>query len=90
MAIVSPEPAMAPRSRSGWVELMKVREVVASLAITTMWVAVAVCSVWGPDFVASSGGPSGSTTTIPSGIFVALFAFLASWVVAKYAFRHEQ
>jgi hypothetical protein len=48
-----------------------------------MWIAVAVSAVWGPDFVGSSN--DGSHTTIPSGIFVALFASIGTWAVAKYA-----
>jgi hypothetical protein len=65
------------------------REVWASLAITAMWVAVAVSAVWGPDFVSTSGAGT-SSTTIPSGIAVALFAAIGSWVVAKYAFGRAQ
>jgi hypothetical protein len=57
----------------------------ASLAITAMWVVVAICAVWGPDFVSTSGAGS-TTTTIPSGIAVAVFATIATWLVAKYGF----
>jgi hypothetical protein len=57
----------------------------ASLAITSMWIAVAATAVWGPDFVSTTGSGS-SSTTIPSGIFVAIFAWLGTWVVAKWAF----
>jgi hypothetical protein len=50
-----------------------------------MWVVVAICAVWGPDFVSTSG--SGTTsTTVPSGIAVAVFATIGTWVVAKYGF----
>jgi len=49
-----------------------------------MWIAVAVTAVWAPDFVASSN--DGSHTTIPSGVCVALFATIATWALAKYAF----
>jgi hypothetical protein len=57
----------------------------ASLAITAMWVVVAISAVWGPDFVSTSGSGTNSTT-IPSGIAVAVFATIGTWVVAKYAF----
>ena len=60
-------------------------EMWASLAIAAMWVAVAVCAVWGPAFVSTSGAGTNSTT-IPSGIAVALFASIGSWAVAKHAF----
>ena len=73
----------APEVRT-WSALV-VRETWASLAITAMWVVVAICAVWGPDFVSTSG--SGTTsTTIPSGIAVAVFATIGTWVVAKYGF----
>jgi hypothetical protein len=75
----------------GWAVLLRVREVWASLAITAMWIAVAVTAVWGPDFVGASN--DGSHTTIPSGIFVALFASIGTWAVSKYALgraRKEQ
>ena len=49
-----------------------------------MWLAVAVSAVWGPDFVGASN--DGNSSTIPSGIFVALFASIGTWAVAKYAF----
>jgi len=68
----------------GWVSLLRLREVWASLAISVMWIAVAVTAVWAPDFVASSN--DGSHTTIPSGVCVALFATIATWALAKYAF----
>jgi hypothetical protein len=75
----------------GWAVLLRVREVWALLAVTAMWIAVAVTAVWGPDFVGASN--DGNSSTIPSGIFVALFASIGTWAVAKYAFgrtRKEQ
>jgi len=65
------------------------RETWASLAITAMWLAVALDAVWGPDFVATSGSGA-STTTIPSAIFVALFAYLGTRVVARYGFERRR
>jgi hypothetical protein len=56
----------------------------ASLAISVMWIAVLFAVIYGPDFVSHEA--SGASTTIPSGIGVALFATIASWAVAKYAF----
>jgi hypothetical protein len=61
----------------------------ASLAITAMWVVVAVSAVWGPDFVSTSGSGA-STTTIPSGIAVAVFASIGTWAVAKHGFGHRE
>jgi hypothetical protein len=55
----------------------------ASLAISAMWIAVAVSAVWGTDSVSVNGGGTNSTT-IPSGIVVALFATIGTWAVAKH------
>jgi hypothetical protein len=67
-----------------WTTLL-VREMWASLAITAMWIAVIVSAIWGPNIVGNDAG--GSSTTIPSGVAVALFASLGTWAVAKYGFR---
>jgi uncharacterized membrane protein len=56
-------------------------EIWASLAIAVMWIAVMVDALWGPDFVSTS---STSSTTIPSAIILALFAWLGTKAVAKY------
>jgi hypothetical protein len=84
MSTVSHRPAGSIEQR-GWASLLLLREMWGSLAIVVMWVAVSVSAVWGPDFVSTNGAGTQSTT-IPSGIVVALFAFLGSWAVAKYAF----
>jgi hypothetical protein len=57
----------------------------ASLAIAAMWVAVFVTAVWGPD--AQFHGVDGSSSTIPTAVFVTFFAFLGTWIVARYGFR---
>jgi hypothetical protein len=84
MSTVSQRPAESIDGR-GWTSLLRVREMWGSLAITVMWVAVAVSAVWAPAFVSTDGAGTQSTT-VPSGMVVALFAFLGSWAVAKYAF----
>jgi hypothetical protein len=89
MASVSHEPAAYRRERPQWTEFLKVREMWASLAISVMWLAVLFGAVYGPNFVSTNGSGT-NATTIPSGIFVAFFAFLASASVAKYAFRHDK
>lgn len=57
----------------------------ASVAISVIWLAVLFDAVFGPDFVSST--PGSSTTTIPSAILVALFAWLATIAIAKRAFH---
>jgi hypothetical protein len=74
--------------RQGVLTLLRIREMWAALSIFAMWLAVAVASVWGPDFVGNSN--DGNSTTIPSGIAIALFATIGSWVVAKYGFGHSR
>jgi hypothetical protein len=79
-----PSSDIAPEKRRWTVDVL-VPEMWASLAIAVMWVVVAIIAVWGPDFVSTSG--SGTTsTTIPSGIAVAVFATIGTWVVAKFGF----
>ena len=78
-------PVASGRSSQGWVEVLKLTQVWASLAISMMWLAVILASAFGPDMVTST--PGGSTTTIPAGAVVAFFAFLGSWAVAKYGLR---
>ena len=84
MSTISHPPARAVQER-GWPSLFVIREMWASLTVTTMWIAVAISAVWGPDFVSSNGSGTNSTT-IPSAIAVAMFAAIGTWAFAKYAF----
>ena len=88
MTSMSGEPAAREAGHGGWLELLKVREVAASIAITSMWIAVGLASMWGSTFETHS--VDGSSASIPSGVIVALFAFLGSWIVARYAFRQPK
>ena len=63
-----------------------VAEMWASLAIAVMWLAVLFDALWGPDLVVINAS---GTTTIPSAIIVAFFAYLATRVVARYGFRRD-
>ena len=72
-------------AKDSWSARILVREMWASIAIVAMWAAVAVSATWGADFVSTSG--SGTTsTTVPAGIAVALFASIGTWTVAKHGF----
>ena len=72
-----------PRSESQFL----VREMWTSLAISVIWLSVLCAAIFGPDIVSNYGvGDVGERTTVPSAVVVALFAFLATWVVAKYGF----
>ena len=81
MATVSHEQNRAGRR---WAELL-IPEMWASLAISVIWLAVLFDAVFGPDFVSST--PGSTSSVIPSVIFIAPFACLATWVVAKYGVR---
>jgi hypothetical protein len=89
MTSISHEPSrMAPEKR---LSQLRVPEMWASLAIIVIWLSVLVDAIFGPDIVTHSGvGDIGERTVVPSAVVVSLFAFLATWVVARYGFRHER
>ena len=88
MSSLSHEPSRAAYAPPGWSSLWRLREMWASLAITAMWIAVLASAIWGPDATFTSN--DGSSSTIPSAVFVALCAFFGTWMVAKYSFRQQQ
>ena len=61
------------------------RNMWAGLAIVVIWLAVLFDALFGPDIVNTSG-TGANTTTIPSAVAVALFAWLATKAVAKHGF----
>lgn len=76
---------LLPPERRGWSDLV-VPEMWASLSIVVMWLAVLCDAIFGPSIYAHGAG--GDSSVIPSAVVLALFAFLATWVIAKYGFRH--
>jgi hypothetical protein len=79
------------RDRERWSSRLLVPEMWASLAIVAMWLAVLFTAIYGPDLVSANGvADVGERTTVPSVFVVAPFAFLGTWVVAKYGFGHER
>jgi small-conductance mechanosensitive channel len=88
MSAVSHEPSVDAQEKRRWSLQLLVPEMWACLAIVVMWLAVLFDAVFGPDIMTSSAG--GDHSIVPSAVVVALFAFLATWVVAKYGFRHER
>lgn len=67
-------------SRSRIAPQLLIREFWGALTIAAMWLAVLFVGVYGSDVVTADG------TRIPSAIFVAIFASLATWAVARRAF----
>lgn len=88
MSMMSHEPSRVAHEPSRWSSLLRVTDMWASLAITAMWVAVFVTAIWGPD--ARFNGNDGSSSTIPTAIFVTVFAFFGTWIVARHGFRQRR
>ena len=84
--IAHPTSVAQSESRS-WLRRIRVPEMWASVAIAVIWLAVLFDAILGPDFVSASGG---SYTRIPSVVFVAVFAYLGTRVVAKYGFGQSR
>jgi hypothetical protein len=88
MATMSHEPSEVVRPRRSWSLQLLFPEMWASLAIVVMWLAVLFDAIFGPDIVNTTAG--GDSSTVPSAVAVALFAFLGTWVVARFGFRRER
>jgi hypothetical protein len=88
MSTMSHEPSRVAHQRPRRWSLPFVREMWASLAIGAMWVAVFVTAIWGPDATFTSN--DGNSSTIPTAMFVTVFAFLGTWIVARYGFRQQR
>jgi hypothetical protein len=91
MATVPHEPPGVVQKEQRWSVGLLVPEMWASLAIVVMWLAVLFDAIYGPDIVSTNGTIGAETsTTVPSAVVVALFAFLGTWVVARHGFGHER
>jgi hypothetical protein len=88
MTSLSHEPTGAVQEKRRWSLQLSVPEMWASVAIVVMWLSVLFDAIFGPDIVNSTAG--GDHSSVPSAVAVALFAFLGTWVVAKYGFRQER
>ena len=87
MSSLSHEPTGALAERRTLSSRLLVPELWAALAIVVIWLVVLVVGVWGPDLVSNNGVAGvGESSTVPSVIVVVPFAFLATWVVARYGF----
>lgn len=67
--------------------VLRMPELWGTVAIACMWLAVLFTAVYGGDFTSVNAGSQ--TTTLPSAVFVALFACIGSISVAKRAFRRD-
>lgn len=87
MTTIPHESTLAGRSPS-WSARLLVPEMWASLAIVAMWMSVLFTAIFGPNI--ETHGVAGDSTSIPSAVAVALFAFFGTWVVARNGFRHDR
>ena len=87
MSTLSHEPSRSVGGRPRRRSLEFIPEMWVSLAITAMWVAVFVTAIWGP--TAQFNSNDGSSASVPTAVFVAVFAFFGSWIVAKYGLRQQ-
>jgi hypothetical protein len=80
MATVSPQ---VTSKRHGWRTRLVVSEMWTSLAIGAIWLVVLVDALFGPDVIVNN---TSGFTKLPSAIFLAFFAWLATRAVAKHGF----
>lgn len=78
-------PVQSPRE--GYASRILVRELWATVGIIATWVAVLFVGVYGDQ--ATFHSVDSSVTTVPSGVFVALFAAIGTGSVAKRVFGHK-
>jgi uncharacterized membrane protein (DUF485 family) len=84
MSTISHEPVQRAAGQRRWTELLP-REMWASLAIAVMWLSVLFTAIFGQDILNTTVG--GTSSSVPSAIVVAFFAFFGTWVVARHGFR---
>lgn len=75
-------------SRTGWAARILVPAMWGTLAIGVMWLAVIFVAASDAQFTSTDA--SGGSTTIPTAIFVAFFAFLGSVSVAKRVYGSKK
>jgi hypothetical protein len=88
MSTISHEPTGMAQERRPLLSQLVVREMWASLAITMIWLSVLFDAIFGPNIYNSTVG--GASSSVPSAVVLGLFAFLATWVVARYGLRERR
>jgi hypothetical protein len=87
MTTTSHEPIRVAPERRRWSEFL-ISEMWASLAIAVIWLTVLFDALFGPDI--QTRGVAGDSAVIPSAVVISLFAFFATWVVARYGLRRDR
>lgn len=88
MATIPHEPSRIVQERPSWSVQLLVPEMWTTLAIVVIWLSVLFAAIYGPNLDTTSAG--GDHTTLPSAIPLSLFAFLATWVVARYGYGRNR
>lgn len=86
---ISHESSPVVPERRGWSRRLLVHEMWASIAISVIWLAVLFDGLFGPDIWTSNAGGT-NTSRVPSVIVVVLFAYLATRVLARHGFGHQE
>jgi hypothetical protein len=86
MASIPHEPSRI--ERPSWSTQLLVPELWTTLAIVVIWLSVLFAAVYGPNLENTTAG--GDHSSVPSAIPMALFAFLTTWVVARYGYGRER
>ena len=87
MTSISHDPSTVVREPRPDLQAFIVRNTMASLAISVIWLAVLLVSLWGPSIDTTTAG--GDHTHIPAGVVIAILAVPATWIVAKYGFSRS-
>jgi len=86
MATIPHEPSRI--ERPSWSMQLLVPELWTTLSIVVIWLSVLFAAVYGPNLEATTAG--GDHSSVPSAIPISLFAFFATWVVARYGYAHDR
>jgi hypothetical protein len=84
MTTMLDKPEVTEAPGSGRRQVWMLPELWGAVAIASMWLAVLLVGVYGGDVTSVNAGAQ--STTVPSAVFVAFFAALATSSVAKRAF----
>jgi uncharacterized membrane protein (DUF485 family) len=83
-----PHESHSVRERQSSPSQFVVREMWASIAISTMWLTVMFTAIFGPNIVNTTVG--GSSSSVPCAVVLAVFAFAGTWIVARYGFHRRR
>jgi hypothetical protein len=86
MNIVTHEPTQESPAKKDLADFLA-SEMWASLAISVIWLSVLFEAIYAPPIETRSAG--GDYSSVPTAVVGTLLAFLATWVLARHAFRHD-